>query len=319
MSADLRLGLMFPGDDVSCEGAGLDAWVDAAEQAGFDHLVFGDHVVGVQPDLMIEGWDQQWPGPPGSKPYTYRSVFREPLTLFGYLAARCSLELVTGVLVLPQRQTVLVAKQAAEIDILSRGRLRLGVGAGWNSAEFDTLGYDFSRRGRFLDEQVEVLRRLWTQDIVTYDGEFHRLPGVGIMTLPVQRPIPLWIGGESRAAVERAGRRGDGWLLTGRSAPNDQLVESIQHLRRAAEQAGRDPLSVGIEGRLGVGSSWEDDDLRQRVADWRRVGATHLCIDTRYAGRVTIDEHLDAIRHFGAVLGRAKAAIPRPPRPQHPV
>ena len=222
------------------------------------------------------------------------------MVLFGYLAARCTLELVTGVLVLPQRQTALVAKQAAEADLLSRGRLRLSVGVGWNRPEYEAMGADFGRRGRLMDEQIEVLRRLWTEDVVSYDGEFHHIVGSGILTLPVQRPIPIWVGGVSPSALERVGRLGDGCMLNGSVEPGRSLDDVIERIARAALAAGRDPGALGVEGRLVLGDR-SDDELRRLIAAWRDQGATHLCLDTRYGGRPTVVEHVQAIRRMADV------------------
>jgi probable F420-dependent oxidoreductase len=292
---------MYPGDELAIDVSALDSWIDTAVSAGYDHLAFGDHVVGVDPATTTPGWDKDWPDPTGSRPaYTINDVFREPLIMLSYAAARCSLELVTGIMVLPQRQTVLVAKQAAEVDWLSNGRIRLGVGIGWNQAEYVALGMSYQSRGRVLEEQVEVLRRLWTEPAVTYEGGFHSLSGVGLQALPIQRPIPLWMGGESKRALERAGRLADGFFLTARSKPTPEVAGALALVREVASVHGRQ-AQFGVEARLIVGQN-SDDDIRELSAAWVAMRATHLCIDTRYAGFTTIDQHLRTIRRVASVL-----------------
>src|SRR6185503_11240568 len=180
----------------------LRAYAQHADGLGYTHLLAYDHVLGADPEVH-PGW---------SGPYDLHTTFHEPFVLFGYLAAVSSLELVTGILVLPQRQTALVAKQAAEIDLLTGGRFRLGVGLGWNYVEFEALGEEFANRGRRSEEQIEVLRRLWTEPVVDFEGQWHRIPAAGINPLPVQRPIPIWIGGSAEAAVRRTARIADGFF-----------------------------------------------------------------------------------------------------------
>jgi probable F420-dependent oxidoreductase len=229
-----------------------------------------------------------WPGP-----YTSEHQFHELFVLFGYLAAVApGLELVAGVLVLPQRQTALAAKQAAEVDLLTGGRFRLGVGLGWNHVEFEALGEDFRDRGRRSEEQIEVLRRLWTESVVDFDGRWHRIPAAGINPLPVQRPIPIWIGGSAEAAIRRAAGLADGFfpqrpLEGGWSATMDRF-------RAWAEEAGRDPASIGVEQRIDV-SGGTPDEWRAAVEEWRGLGATHISVVTMRGG-LDVDRHVERIR-----------------------
>ena len=188
------------------------------------------------------------------------TTFHEPFVMFGYLAAvTTTLELVTGIIILPQRQTALVAKQAAEVDLLTEGRLRLGVGLGWNPVEYEALGEDFTNRGRRLAEQIALMRRLWTEQTVTFDGTHHRVTGAGLAPLPVQRPIPVWIGAASRPALERAGRLADGWFPM--MPPGPKLDEARDIVARSATAAGRDPSSLGMEGRV----TWSGDLRRSQT------------------------------------------------------
>ncbi|MBO0866855.1 MAG: LLM class F420-dependent oxidoreductase, partial [Mycobacterium sp.] len=225
-------------------------------------------------------------------PYDLHSTFHEPLVTFGYLAAvTTSLELVTGIVILPQRQAVLVAKQAAEVDLLSGGRLRLGVGLGWNAVEYEALGEDFSTRGRRCEEQVDLMRRLWTEPTVSYRGSFHRVTGAGLAPLPKQRPIPVWFGASSSRACRRAGRLGDGWFpMVG---PGPQLERALGAVRQAATEAGRDPADIAMEGRV----SWSGnrDQLVDGLRGWADAGASHVSINTMGAGLASVDDHLTAL------------------------
>ncbi len=287
----MRIGLVFPQTEIGSDPAVIREYAQVAEGLGYTHLLTYEHVVGV--DLA------HYPGWRG--PYHAGHQFHEPFVLFGYLAAVTErIELVTGVIILPQRQTVLVAKQAAEVDVLSGGRLRLGVGVGWNEAEYVALGMDFRTRGRREEEQIEVLRLLWTQPVVTYEGRWHRLPAVGINPLPVQRPIPIWLGGMSEAARRRAARLADGWMPQWR--PTAELRAMVEELRGWVAEAGRDPASFGIEGRITLAqvptAEWEKD-----VQAWRDLGATHLCINTMGMGLAGPREHIRLIRELAGVFG----------------
>jgi probable F420-dependent oxidoreductase len=232
--------------------------------------------------------------------YDVDTTFHEPLVLYGYLAAVTSLELVTGILIAPQRQTVLLAKQAAEVDVLTEGRFRLGIAVGWNSVEYEALGQDFTTRGKREEEQISLLRRLWTERTVTHVGEFDRVTGAGIAPLPVQRPIPLWLGGHSPAAYSRIGRLADGWFPG--FAPGPLLDEAKAAVIEAAEQAGRDSLSVGMEGRVGWGPGGASAAAEQ-VEQWRVAGATHVTINTMGAGLQTVADHLDALGATAQAVG----------------
>jgi probable F420-dependent oxidoreductase len=264
--------------------------VQGIDGLGYAHLLAIDHVVGADP-AVHRGW---------SGPFDVNTKFHEPLVLFGYIAAITSLELVTGILILPQRQTVLVAKQAAEIDLLTNGRFRLGVRLGWNAVEYEALGKEFSDRGIRSEEQVTLLRRLWTEQTVTHDGPSERVTGAGLAPLPVQRPIPVWFGGSSRRAFRRAGRLGDGWFPL--IPPGPKLDEAEAVVEAAAVEAGRDPASIGMEGRVRWGSGGANA-IVDEVERWRSAGATHLSIDTIGAGLASIDDHLAALAVAAEALG----------------
>jgi probable F420-dependent oxidoreductase len=234
-------------------------------------------------------------------PYTSDTLFHEPFVLFGYLAGLTKqLELVTGGIILPQRQTALVAKQAAEIDLLSGGRLRLGVGIGWNDVEYQALGENFRNRGARMEEQIDVLRALWTQPVVSFAGRWHQIEQAGIKPLPNQRPIPIWVGATADAGIERAGKIGDGWFP--QRGPDDQARAMVERLRQSAAAAGRAPNAVGVEPRLSIGQVPEAGWARY-AEDWRALGATHLCVNTMGAGLRSPQDHIDALRRVKDALG----------------
>ena len=277
----MRIGVVFPQTELGGDAGAVRAYAQGAEELGFTHVLAYDHVAGVDPGVHA-GWDG---------PYDVHTTFHEPMVLYGYLAEVTVLELVTKIIILPQRQTVLAAKQAAEVDLLTGGKFRLGVGIGWNRVEYEALGQDFSTRGKRLEEQVTLLRRLWTEQSVTFSGAFDQVTGAGLAPLPVQRPIPVWVGASSPAAYRRAGRLADGWFP--QMAPGPQLDQARQIVTGAAAEAGRDPAGLGMEGNLG----WQEDrdELASAMRQWQQAGATHLSVNTMGAGLKTVDDHLAAL------------------------
>jgi probable F420-dependent oxidoreductase len=290
----MQIGVVFPQTEIEADAGAIRSYAEGVEQLGYAHLVAYDHVVGADP-AVHEGW---------SMAYDVSTPFHEPLVLFGYLAAISSLELVTGVLILPQRQTALVAKQVAEVDILSGGRLRLGVAIGWNAVEYQALGKDFTNRGGRIDHQVALLRQFWTEHSVTQSTTDGDLVGVGIRPLPIQRPVPIWMGGMSDAAYRRIGRLADGWFP--RVEPGPQLDAARDVIADAAERVGRDPAAIGMEAEV----SWTGrvDDLVAAVERWRSAGATHLSVSTMGANLATADAHVQVLADVASSLGRSPAA-----------
>lgn len=291
----MKIGVVFPQTEIEPDAGAIRQYVDGVAELGFDHLLLYDHVTGVDPLVNREFAERaRRDGATSAKPYDVHDRFHEVMVLLGFLAAISSMELVTGVLVLPQRQTALVAKQAAEVDILSGGRLRLGVGIGWNSLEFQSMGADFRTRGARIEEQIALLRRYWTEQTVTFESEEHWVGGVGIAPLPPQRPIPIWIGaGVHPRALDRVGRLADGWLPVG--VEPDKLQPQLDAVHAAAVRAGRDTTGIGIQGRLERAA---DKDADARVAElhaWRRLGATHLALNTMRCGLDGASAHLDAL------------------------
>src|SRR5215207_6380042 len=278
----MQVGVTFPQTEIGTDPIAIRDYAQAAEDLGYEHLLAYDHVLGADPTNR-EGW----------RGYTYETMFHEPLTLFGYLAAVTQrLELVTGVLVLPQRQTALVAKQAAEVDVLSGGRMRLGVGVGWNAVEYEALGEDFGNRGARSEEQVAVLRALWADPTVTFDGHWHRITDAGINPLPPRRRIPVWFGGSAEATLRRVGTIGDGWLPQG--PPDERARAAVARIHEHAVAAGRAPSDVGLEPRLTLART-PRDGWAAHVTGWRDIGATHLCVDTMGSGFATADDHVAAL------------------------
>ena len=283
----MRLGAIFPQTEIGADPAGVRDFAQAAESLGYDHLLVFDHVLGADPSKR-----ESWEGA-----YSYTDMFHEPFVMFGYLAGLTkTIEFTTGVLILGQRQTALVAKQAAEVDVLTGGRLRLGIGVGWNAVEYEALGEDFHKRGRRCAEQIRLMRALWTEEVVSFKGRYHEVTYAGINPLPVQRPIPIWIGGGTEPVVRRIGRISDGWFP--QFQPDQAGEERIGQMRQYAEQAGRDPLSIGIEGRIGLADRGSPEDWQKGAAAWAKVGATHLSVNTMKAGLKGPDQHIDAIRRF---------------------
>ena len=287
----MKVGVVFPQTEIGADPGGVREYAQAAEELGYDHLLVYDHVIGANP-ASRPGW---------RRPYSHKDMFHEPFVLFGYLAAITQrIELVTGVIIMGQRQTTLVAKQTAEVDVLSDGRLRLGIGVGWNEVEYEALGENFHNRGRRVEEQIEVMRALWTQEVVTFEGRWHRITDAGINPLPVQRPIPIWIGGSAEAVLRRIARMADGWFPLLR--PDDRARTMIDQLHSYVREAGRDPKDVGVEGRVSTTDGTEDDWVR-RAKEWESLGATHLSFNTMGAGFTSPSQHIDAVRRFKQALG----------------
>jgi probable F420-dependent oxidoreductase len=285
----MQIGVVFPQTELGGDVSAVRTYATEVDRLSYAHLLAYDHVVGADPEVH-QGWDG---------PYDVHTTFHEPFVMFGFIAAITSLDLVTGIIILPQRQTVLVAKQAAEVDLLTNGRFRLGIGLGWNAVEYEALGKEFTDRGRRSEEQVELMRRLWTEQTVSHNGPSETVTGAGIAPLPVQRPIPIWFGAASYRAYRRAGRLGDGWFPM--FAPGAKLDRAKDAVDTAATEAGRDPASIGMQGTV----SWGAGGLDALIADveqWRDAGATHVAVNTMGAGLGDVDSHL-------TVLGAAAGAL----------
>jgi probable F420-dependent oxidoreductase len=287
----MELGVVLPQTEIGPDSSDLVRFVETAESEGFSHVLIYDHVVGADRSSRPD-----WAGP-----YDLNSQFHEPFVLYGFLAAHTEMELVTGVIILPQRQTVLVAKQAAEIDVLTHGRFRLGVGIGWNPVEYQALGLDFRNRAARYEEQIDVLRRLWTEESVTFEGRYHTIDHAGLLPRPVQQPIPIWMGGGlAPQTLERIGRLADGWICN--TPPGHGLEEALDVVRGATEAAGRPAGAVGLHG---VAQPRDAADavgvLRRQVGKWESVGSTHVAISGLHAGR-SPGEHIEFVKTAASAL-----------------
>lgn len=281
----MEFGAVFPHNEIGTDPGAIRAYAQGVEAMGATHLLIYDHVLGADPNRP-GGW---------KGPYDKDTAFHEPLTTFAYLAAVTEkIELVTTVLILPQRQTALVAKQAAEVAILSNNRFRMGIGTGWNKIEYEALNEDFTTRGKRQAEQVDLLRKLWSEDSLTYEGRYHTVTAASINPRPT-RPIPLWFGGSAPALLKRCARLGDGWIpLMG---ANDAARECIATIREHRERAGLTMDGFGIQAqaqyRGGTPDRWVG-----HATKWKELGATHVAIATHNAGDTDVDGHLARTQEY---------------------
>jgi probable F420-dependent oxidoreductase len=277
----MKLGVVFPQTEIGADRGGVRAYAEAVEGLGYEHLHIYDHVIGADPTNR-----------PGWRGYTIDSMFHEPFVVLGFIAAVAPrLELVPSVIILPQRQTVLAAKQAAEVDVLSGGKLRLGLGIGWNPVEYEALGANFGDRGRRFEEQIELMRRLWQERVLTYEGRWHTVTEAGLWPLPLQQPVPIWIGASADVAIKRACRLADGYFPL--SGP-EGWDEKLEQIRGWVAEAGRDPAAFGIDARITV-SEGAPDDWRAAYDEWQRLGATHVTLNTMGGGRSGPDAHIELL------------------------
>lgn len=282
----MKYGAVFPQIEYPSDPIAIRDYAQAVEAMGYDYLLVYDHILGANPERP-GGWHG---------PYTFKDPFQEPFVLFGYLAGLTQrLELVTGILILPQRETALVAKQAAQVDVLSGGRLRLGVGIGWNEVEYEAMNFSFRNRGKRIEEQIDVLRRLWTEPLVKFDSQWHHINDAGINPMPVQRPIPIWFGGGADVVLQRMARIGDGWMPNSMSL--DTARELVDKLHGFLDAEGRDPSTFGIDTRLNVRTTPEPE-WQHFLDAWRSMGATYVGVNTMGLGFTSPDQHLDVLRRF---------------------
>ena len=294
----MKTGVVFPQTEIGDDPAAVRDYAQAVEGLGYSHMMVYDHVLGADTSRHAD-----WQGS-----YTSESMFHEPFVLFGYLAGITTMiELVTAVLILGQRQTALVAKQAAEVDLLTGGRLRLGVGVGWNHVEYEALNQEFSNRGQRYAEQIRLLREFWTNDVVDFDGRYHKVDYAGVNPQPVQRPIPIWMGAGARAnpvptdrVLRRVARLADGWFP--QMQPGDDAQATVERLKVFAEEAGRDSASIGMEPRINLADG-DPEFWQEQARVWEGMGATHVSINTMRAGLSSPQDHINAIQQFKEVIG----------------
>ncbi|HEY7710942.1 MAG TPA: LLM class F420-dependent oxidoreductase [Candidatus Entotheonella sp.] len=282
----VQMGAFFPTRDMPADRIAIRDWAQAAEAIGFDFVEVPDHVLGADRAAL----------PDFEGPYDVDDSFHETFVTLAYIAAVTErVGLASGVLILPQRQTALVAKQAAQLDVVSGGRLRLGIGVGWNPVEYEALGQDWQRRGRRQAEQIELMNQLWTNRTVTFDGVFDRVHHAGLNPLPIQQPIPIWFGGGVEPVLQRAAKYGQGWIPLGQ--PDEQTEGQLQRLRNYLRAEGRDPAAFGIEAwvRSGIGGP---DQWRTAAARWAALGATHVTFYTSGQGMGGVEHQIEAMRQF---------------------
>jgi probable F420-dependent oxidoreductase len=285
----MKFGVVFPQTEFGHDPTALKEYAHTAEELGYSHILAYDHVLGANPQ-RLGGW---------KGPYTFDTTFLEVFVLFSYFTAITkSIEFATGILILPQRQTALVAKQAATLDVISGGRFRLGVGLGWNEVEYQSLNENFHNRGRRVEEQVVLLRKLWADPLVTFEGRWHHIPDAGINPLPLNRKIPIWFGGHHEHVLQRVARLGDGWMPNFPSAA--QIAPQLDLLDKFLKEEGRSRKDIGVEARLHYkdAANWD-----QSLKDWISVGATHITINTMGAGLDTAKKHIEAIKDAAKRVG----------------
>ena len=284
----MRVGAVFPQLESGTDVGAIREYLTAIEQLGYVHLVAYDHVLGADSSTRPD-----WKGA-----YDASSSFHEPLVFFGFVAALTRLEVAPSVIVLPQRQTALVAKQAAEIDILTGGRSRVGVGLGWNTVEYEALGMSFTNRNKRMEEQIALMRRLWTEPVVDFKGRWHRVDRAGLNPLPVQRPIPVWIGGTVEAALKRIARIADGWFT--QLQPNENGLATFERFRGYVRDAGRDAATFPIEGRVSVArlAGGPEEWVRTARAFRDDLHCTHLEVNTMGLGHTALAQHVKTLERF---------------------
>lgn len=287
----MKIGVVFPQTEIGSDAGGVRAYTQAVEQMGYTHVLAYDHVIGAnlanRPD---------WKGP-----YSLETAFHEPFVLFSFMAGMTeTLEFATGIVILPQRQTVLVAKQAAALDVLSDGRFRMGIGIGWNEVEYESLGMEFTDRGARSEEQIALMRALWTNDSVNFEGKWHTVPDAGINPLPIQQPIPIWLGGGADIVVKRIARIADGWMPMWQ--PDEAGLKELDKLFVYAKEAGREGSDIGINGRvtadLATEDSWSD-----AVKSWSGIKADYIDINTMGQGLSGADAHIERLEKFRPAAG----------------
>ncbi|MBN2503637.1 MAG: LLM class F420-dependent oxidoreductase [Anaerolineales bacterium] len=288
----MDIGVVFPQTEFGSNPAAIKDYAQTAEALGYTHILAYDHVLGANPDRP-GGWHG---------PYTYQTPFHEVFTLFSFMAAVTKqIEFVTGILILPQRQTALAAKQAAELAVLSGGRFRMGVGIGWNAVEYTALNEDFSNRGKRVEEQIDVMRKLWSQELVTYEGKWHSIPDAGINPLP-KSPIPIWLGGHHDNVLRRVATIGDGWMPNYRTAAEAQ--PSLEKIKQYATEAGRNPDEIGLHPRVVYGEG-DQNALHDIMEDWDALGANHISLNTM-GSKFTTAQHIGAMRTFAGIFSLGK-------------
>ena len=281
----MKIGAVFPQTEAGTDINAITEYIKEVESLGFDHVLAFDHVLGANASSRAD-----WPWP-----YQHTDSFYEPITFYSYVAGITNdLELATGVIILPQRQTALFAKQAATLDLLSQGRLRIGIGTGWNEVEYEALGENFHNRGKRSEEQVDLMRKLWSQELVTYQGKYHKVTDAGLNPLPPRKSIPIWFGGLADPVLRRTAKLGDGWLPLSQNPASNQKY--LDRLEGYLEENERSMKEIGVEGRVPLNIS--DSEIRENLSSWDRMGATHVSANAMNCGLKFPGEHIKALSNF---------------------
>tara|TARA_B100000676_G_C18048789_1_gene829718 strand:+ start:464 stop:1336 length:873 start_codon:yes stop_codon:yes gene_type:complete len=289
----MQTGVVFPQTEATTNQLEIKEYALTAEELGYNHILAYDHILGANA-CSRPGW---------SGAYKHTDTFYEPLILFSFLSSITkTIEFASGIIILPQRQTALVAKQAATVDILSNGRLRLGVGTGWNKVEYEALNENFHNRGKRSEEQIELLRLLWSKELVTFKGKYHTITDAGLNPLPKTEKIPVWFGGMVDAVLKRVAKIGEGWFPQGE--PDSEFKQQYESLKRYLDLAGRDITEVGIEARISI-NGLSDKEIIQKYKDWQSVGASHISINTMDGNLDFPKGHIDAISHFKNLINKS--------------
>ena len=289
----MKIGVVYPQTEFGSDPIAIRDYAQTAEALGYNHILAYDHILGANPE-RTGGW-------PASNPYNFKHSFQEPLVLFSYLAGLTQkIQFASGVIILPQRQTAVFAKQAATLDVLSGGRTRLGIGLGWNEVEYTALNQDFHTRGKRIEEQMALLRLLWTRPLVTFNGRWDSIPDAGINPLPIQQPIPIWLGGYVDAVLKRAARLADGWMAGFRSPGEAPSV--LSKLEHYLEEAGRQRETFGIEIRMSYGDG-NPNSWQAILKQWRHLGTSHISLNTMNVGFQDAAQHIQAITDFARAVG----------------
>jgi probable F420-dependent oxidoreductase len=285
----MKFGAVFPQTEIGTDPQAMRRYARGAEELGFNYILAYEHILGAE--------RQSYPNQ--SFIFDHEDAFHEPFTLFSYLAA-CTdkMEFTTGILILPQRDVRLVAKQAAQLALLSQGRFRLGVGGGWNRAESESLNADFSTRGKRMNEQLELLERLFREPLVDFDGQFHQVKRCGLNPLPNPAP-PIWIGGSADAVLKRAARFADGWIAA--TLPPGQEQTIVDKLHHFLAERDRDPANFGLDARI-VFAKFPPQERLAEFDRWKKLGATHFRCNTMGLGFTEVDQHLEALEQFLKVV-----------------
>jgi probable F420-dependent oxidoreductase len=286
----MKIGVIYPQTELKGDPDAVRRIGVATEQLGYDHLLAYDHVVGATHDRK----------PKLTGPYTEAHPFHDPFVMFGHLAALTErIGFITGVIILPQRQTALVARQAADVDLLSGGRFSLGVGIGWNYVEYDALGQDFRTRGKRVEEQIELLRKLWTEPLVSFDGRFDRIDRAALVPRP-NRPIPIWLGGFADVALRRGAALADGFIFADGAG---NTFDMLPHLLKYLGEAGRPVEGFGLH--INMLRAKSAPDVIETIRRWADVGGTQASINTMGQGLTTTEQHIDHMKRVAEALNAA--------------